>query len=78
MPDMSTTGLLFNTDFNSGSDVTSMGYKYSGNPSSMATMDGQRGVKLTLDHYGSNDYNYRTEIQPNKLPSSHFSSGMFA
>ncbi|WP_435541228.1 hypothetical protein, partial [Azospirillum sp. ST 5-10] len=44
----------------------------------MTTVDGQRGVQLTLDHYGSNDYNYRTEIQPNALSSSHFSSGMFA
>ncbi|MGQ9372051.1 hypothetical protein, partial [Azospirillum sp. A39] len=72
------TGLLFEADFDSGSSVTSMGFKYSGNPSSMTTVDGQRGVQLTLDHYGSNDYNYRTEIQPNALSSSHFSSGMFA
>uniref|UniRef100_UPI000687FF67 heparin lyase I family protein n=1 Tax=Azospirillum halopraeferens TaxID=34010 RepID=UPI000687FF67 len=75
---MSNTGLLFNANFNSGSDITSMGFKYSGNPSSIVNIAGQRAVELKLDHYGSNTHKHRTEIQPNKLPSPDFSSGMFA
>ncbi|WP_051340566.1 heparin lyase I family protein [Azospirillum halopraeferens] len=75
---MSNTGLLFNANFNSGSDITSMGFKYSGNPSSIVNIGGERAVKLTLDHYGSNTHKHRTEIQPNKLPGGDFSSGMFA
>lgn len=77
---MATTrpGLLFEQTFDSGSNVTALGFKYSGNKDvTLSTVAGQRAAKITLDHYKS-DYAYRTEIQPTKLPSSHFDSGMFA
>ncbi|WP_281378886.1 heparin lyase I family protein [Azospirillum oleiclasticum] len=77
---MATTrpGLLFEQTFDSGSDVTALGFKYSGNKDvTLGTVAGQRAAKISLDHYKS-DYAYRTEIQPTKLPASHFDSGMFA
>ena len=71
------TGLIFEADFNSGSDITKMGFKYSGNGSKIVDIEGQRAAQLTLDHYGSST-SYRTEIQPNALSSAGYTSGMFA
>lgn len=71
-------GLLYEATFNSGSDVTAMGFKYSGNKdTALVDQAGERAAKITLDHYGS-PVAYRSEIQPTKLPASDFDSGMFA
>lgn len=72
------TGLIFEADFNSGTDITKMGFKYSGNGSKIVDIEGQRAAQLTLDHFSSST-SYRTEIQPNAIPSSAgYASGMFA
>lgn len=70
-------GLIFEADFNSGSDITKMGFKFSGNGSKIVDIEGQRAVQLTLDHYASAN-SYRTEIQPNGVSGAGYTSGMFA
>jgi Ca2+-binding RTX toxin-like protein len=74
----SNAGLVFSADFNGSANIPNMGFMYSGNTTPRVTdIAGQRAVKIDLNHY-SDPIPYRTELQPNKLPSPDFTSGMFA
>ncbi|MGQ9370022.1 polysaccharide lyase [Azospirillum sp. ST 5-10] len=70
-------GVLFASDFARPDGLKAMGFKTSGNPSSIVEMDGKRVVRIVLDHYAG-EYAYRTELQPVALPAPAFDDGMFA
>lgn len=77
---MSTTvpGLLYEANFNSGTSIPAMGFMYSGNTTAkVVDIAGERAAQISLNHY-SDPVSYRTEIQPNNLPSPDFTNGMFA
>ncbi|WP_029007581.1 polysaccharide lyase [Azospirillum halopraeferens] len=71
-------GLLFEADFERGSDLAALGFRHSGNPSAIARVAGERAVRVHLDRLAAGGNGYRSEIQPVALPAPAFDQGMFA
>lgn len=68
-------GLVFKANFNTGDDVTELGFGYSGNETAkIVDIAGQRAVKISLNRF-EDEVSYRSEIQPKDLPSSDFDRG---
>lgn len=71
-------GLLFEADFETLASPYSLGFQAEGNATATSVaIAGRNAARIELRHFVDSDP-MRTEIQPNPLPTTYFTEGLFA